>query len=168
MYAVPIGDAASRAVSKVDQPLCVECAAKVVAEVDATTRAAEQEAAAYEAALERLQVRRRQSSLQDASDASQPILMHHTMRNSCSLGLLTTSASRLTLLTLQAQPDEALPDAAYKAQLAAAEAEAQQERCDISTWQLCALSLPQLHPLVHALCRLWQWCSTVTGCMVTV
>jgi hypothetical protein len=59
VYTVPIGEAAARAVSKVDQPLCVECAAKVVAEVDATTRAAEEEAAAYEAALERLKVRRR-------------------------------------------------------------------------------------------------------------
>ena len=59
MYAVSIGDAASCADSKVDQPLCVECAAKAVAEVDATTRAAEEEAAAYEAALERLKVRRR-------------------------------------------------------------------------------------------------------------
>lgn len=56
VYAVPTVDAASHAVSKVDQPLCIECAAKVVAEVDATTRAAEEEAAAYEAALERLKV----------------------------------------------------------------------------------------------------------------
>ena len=84
--------------------------------------------------------------LQDAKDAPQPISMHHAMRNSYSLGLLTTSASRLTLLTLQAQPDEALPDAAYQAQLAAAEAEAQQERCAISSWQPCALSLLQAAP----------------------
>lgn len=42
--------------AQVDQPLCVECAGKVVAEVDAATRAAEEEAAAYEAALARLQV----------------------------------------------------------------------------------------------------------------
>lgn len=41
--------------TQVDQPLCVECAGKVVAEVDADTRAAEGEAAAYEAALARLQ-----------------------------------------------------------------------------------------------------------------
>jgi hypothetical protein len=39
---------------QVDQPLCVECAAKVVAQVDAATRTAEREAAAYEAALARL------------------------------------------------------------------------------------------------------------------
>ena len=69
---------------------------------------------------------------------------------------------------LQAEPDEALPDAAYRAQLAAAEAEAQQERWAISSWQLCALSSPRLHPLVAALCRLWHRCSTVTGGMVTV
>ena len=106
--------------------------------------------------------------LQDTNDASQPVPMHHTIQNSCSLGLLTTSAPRLTLLTLQAEPDEALPDAAYRAQLAAAEAEAQQERCAISSWQLCALPLPQLHPLVDAPCILRHWCSTATGCMVTV
>jgi len=40
---------------QVDQPLCVECAGKVVAEVDAATRAAQKETAAYEAALQRLQ-----------------------------------------------------------------------------------------------------------------
>jgi hypothetical protein len=56
VHALLICEASSHAPSQVDQPLCVECAAKVVAEVDATTRAAEEEAAAYEAALERLQV----------------------------------------------------------------------------------------------------------------
>jgi hypothetical protein len=94
--------------------------------------------------------------LQDAKDAPQPIPMHYTMRHSSSVGLLTTSAARLTLLTLQAQPDEALPDAAYKSQLAAAEAEAQQERCAISSWQGCALWKPQLHPDMGGLCRLWH------------